>query len=325
MASKASNELLQLAKSSKKDEFYTRLEDIERELSRYREHFRDMSVYCNCDDPRVSNFFKYFSLNFDFLGLKALRTTSYKSTQVDLFSSKLEERALTLEFKGATESNGIPVDADTSVRELNGDGDFRSQESKEILSESDIVVTNPPFSLFREFVDQLVAFDKKFLIVGHQNAITYKEIFPLIMENKMWLGYGFPGAAAHFISPYEDTATAGSHKEGMIRVSGVQWFTNLDVPLRHEKLVLYKRYSPDEYPRYDDFDAIEVSKTKDIPVDYDGVMGVPITFLNKYNPDQFEILGNLGSYAPDGYSLASKIHVSGRKIFKRIAIRNKEL
>ena len=174
---------------------------------------------------------------------------------------------------------------------LKGDGDFRSRECIELLKEADIVVTNPPFSLFREYVAQLIEYDKKFLIIGHQNAITYKEIFPLIMNNKMWLGYGFKGGAGHFISHYEDTATAGDHREGMIRVSGVTWFTNLEIKKRHEDIILYKHYSPKEYPQYINYDAINVNKTEEIPMDYDGAMGVPITFLDKYNPEQFEILG----------------------------------
>jgi len=170
-----------------------------------------------------------------------------------------------------------------------------------------------------------VEHDKKFLIVGNQNAITYKEIFPLIKDGKVWLGFGFKGSAAHFTSPYEDIATATDRREGMVRVSGVQWFTNLEVTKRHEDIILFRTYNPVDYPKYDNYDAIEVSKTKDIPMDYAGVMGVPITFLAKHNPDQFEIVGNLGSYAPDGFSLVSKIYVAGRKIYKRIAIRNKKL
>jgi hypothetical protein len=211
------------------------------------------------------------------------------------------------------------------VSYLEGDGDFRSRESIELLKQADIVVTNPPFSLFREYVKQLIEHDKKFLIIGHQYAITYKEIFPLIKENKIWLGYGFKRNMAHFISQYENDATDLDKKDGMIRVSGVQWFTNMDVSKRHDNIVLFKKYTPEEYPKYDDFDAIEVSKTSNIPMDYKGIMGVPITFLNKYNPDQFEIVGCLGTYAPDGYSLAGAIHINGQKVFARIAIRNRLL
>jgi hypothetical protein len=209
---------------------------------------------------------------------------------------------------------------------LKQNGDFRSDEAIEILKTADIVVTNPPFSLFREYVAQLVEYDKKFVIIGNQNAITYKEIFKLIKDNKIWLGYGFNGGAAHFINKYYvDYATASNHKDGMIRVSGVTWFTNLEIQKRHEDLILYKFYNEAEYPKYDNYDAINVDKTKDIPCDYDGAMGVPITFLDKYNPEQFEILGNLGSYAPDGYSLSSSIFINGKKIFKRILIKNKKL
>lgn len=199
-------------------------------------------------------------------------------------------------YEGDKNGNRIPDAEDIGVKPLQGDGDFRSAECIELLKEADIIVTNPPFSLFREYVAQLMEYEKKFLIIGHQNAITYKEIFPLIKANKLWLGYGFKGGAGHFISDYEDVATAGNHKEGMIRVSGVNWFTNLDIKKRHEDIILYKSYSPEEYPHYVNCDAIEVCKTELIPMDYDGVMGVPVTFMDKYNPEQFEIVGfNLDS------------------------------
>jgi len=292
MASKALNRNLEEAKSAKKDEFYTQLADIERELKHYREHFKGKAVYCNCDDPRVSNFFHYFAYNFERLGLRKLTTTCYKSAQMDLFSANDSEQAIYLEYEGDANSNNVPDLEEIEVKYLTGDGDFRSQEAIELLTEADIVVTNPPFSLFREYVDQLVQFDKKFVIIGHQNAITYKNIFRLIQDDKIWLGYGFKGNAAHFFTHYEDHATAGDHREGMVRVSGVNWFTNLDIEKRHEDLILYKTYNPQDYPTYANFDAIEVSKTKDIPADYEGMMGVPITFLDKYNPEQFEIVGS---------------------------------
>ena len=284
------NKDLNAAKLAKKDEFYTQLVDIENELKHYREHFRGKTVLCNCDDPRVSNFFHYFSYNFEQLGLKKLITTCYKNQERDLFSQHDSERAIWLEYTGDHNGNRIPDPEEIGINYLQGDGDFRSPECIELLKQADIVVTNPPFSLFREYVAQLIKYEKKFVIVGHQNAITYKEIFPLIKDNKVWLGYGFKGGAGHFISAYEDTATAGDHREGMIRVSGVNWFTNLEIPKRQEYLILYKQYSPDEYPKYDNYDAINVDKTTDIPVDYDGVIGVPITFLDKYNPSQFEIV-----------------------------------
>ena len=284
------NANLTQAKRAKKDEFYTQLSDIERELSHYKEHFRGKTVLCNCDDPRISNFFRYFAYNFEHLGLKRLITTCYKNQDTDLFSMNTCEQAIWLEYFGDKNGDKIPNPDEIGIHNFKGDGDFRSAECIELLKQADIVVTNPPFSLFREYVAQLVKYDKKFVIIGHQNAITYKEIFPLIKENKIWLGYGFKGSAGHFISKYEDTATAGDHREGMIRVSGVVWFTNLDIDKRHEELILYKTYNPEDYPKYDNYDAINVDKTSDIPCDYDGVMGVPITFLDKYNPEQFEII-----------------------------------
>lgn len=294
MGDKAS---LTAAKNAKKDEFYTQRVDIENELNHYKAHFKNKVVLCNCDDPRESEFFKYFVENFEKLGLKRLIATCYKSQDVDLFSQGDCERAIYQIYEGDTNGNMTLDDNEVSIRYLNGDGDFRSAECIEILKQADIVVTNPPFSLFREYVAQLVKYDKKFLIIGHQNAITYKEIFAFFKDNKIWLGFGFRGNAAHFRSRYKDVATAADHREGMIRVSGVMWFTNLDVKKRHEKMPLYKKYSPDEFPHYENYDAINIDKTSDIPFDYDGVMGVPITFMDKYNPEQFEIvaLGIVGS------------------------------
>lgn len=283
-------ERLILAKKNKKDEFYTQLSDIEKELRHYSEHFRGKTVLCNCDDPRISNFFRYFVLNFRALGLSRVIATCYKNNNPDLFSLNACEEAVYSDYKGIPEINKIADFDKIPYSPLCGDGDFRSVECVELLKESDIVVTNPPFSLFREYVAQLIKYNKKFVIVGHQNAVTYKEIFPLFKDNKLWYGYGFTGGAAHFISKYEDIATAGNHKEGMIRVSGVVWFTNLNIKKRHEELILIKHYTPEEYPKYDNYDAINVDKTADIPCDYDGVMGVPITFLDKYNPEQFEIV-----------------------------------
>ena len=235
------NERFDNAKKNKNDEFYTRLEDIEKELNHYKEYFRGKTIFCNCDDPRISNFFKYFALNFNEFGLKKIISTCYKNQDVDLFTQNDCEKAVYIEYTGNAND---PTSTDFStieVKELKGDGDFRSQECIELLKQSDVVITNPPFSLFREYVAQLIKYDKKFIIVGHQNAISYKEIFSLIKENKLWLGYGFKGGAAHFINThYEDYASAGDHKEGMIRVSGVVWFTNIDIKKRHEELVMYQ-------------------------------------------------------------------------------------
>ena len=287
----AKNSGLSKAKNAKKDEFYTSYEVIQAEINHYEDKFKNKTVLCNCDDPRVSNFFTYFAYNFEFLGLKKLITTCYKNQNMDLFSQNQSEQAVYLIYEGDKNGNHTPDANEIGVMPLKGDGDFRSKECIELLKEADIVVTNPPFSLFREYVAQLIEYDKKFLIIGHQNAIKYKEIFPLIQQNKLWLGYGFKGGAGHFISHYEDTANAGDHREGMIRVSGVTWFTNLEIKKRHENLILYKHYTPEEYPKFENFDAININRTEDIPCDYNGVMGVPITFMDKYNPEQFEILG----------------------------------
>jgi hypothetical protein len=328
---KSLNKNLNNAKAGKKDEFYTELTDIEKELRHYKDHFKGKTVFCNCDDPRVSNFFHYFSHKFEDLELKKLITTCYKNQERDLFSTNKSESAIWLEYNGDKNGDRVPNPEEIGIHKLKGDGDFRSQESISLLTQADIIVTNPPFSLFREYVAQLIEHDKKFIIVGHQNALTYKEIFPLIKENKVWLGYGFNGGAAHFINTqYEDYATAGNHKEGKIRVSGVHWFTNLDTRKRHEDLILYKTYNKKEFPTYDNYDAIEVSKTKDIPMDYKGVMGVPITFMDKYNPDQFEIIGATESegkgFSNGLWNEESKVAqamVNGERVYKRIFIKNK--
>lgn len=286
------NQTLHSAKKQKKDEFYTQLSDIEKELKHYKSHFNGKTVLCNCDDPRVSNFFKYFSYNFEYLGLKKLISTCYKNQDADWFSKHNVEKAIWLEYNGDKNGNRVPDANEIGIREFNGDGDFRSDECIELLKQADIVVTNPPFSLFREYVAQLMEYGKKFLIIGDKNAITYKDIFKNIKENKIWLG----------INPKVKTFLVPDDYEGKLIVLGDDgkkysvnngnkcWFTNLDYKKRHENLILYKNYTSEEYPKYDNYDAIEVSKTANIPCDYDGVMGVPITFLDKYNPDQFEII-----------------------------------
>lgn len=349
------NKNLNAAKVAKKDEFYTQLSDIERELQHYWPHFRNKVVLCNCDDPYESNFFKYFALRFNQLGLKKLICTCYNGSPV-------QGNELILHFEGfEDEPTKVAYKVEiTEVKDENGDGavdlsdvryllqnnknvmstlktgDFRSQECIDLLKEADIVVTNPPFSLFREYIGQLMEYDKKFLIVGRQMNITYKEFFPLIQKNKVWLGYGFKGAAAHFITPYEDIATAGDHRKGMVRVSGVTWFTNLEIPKRNEEIDLVCRYTPEEYPKYDNYNAIDVNRTQNIPYDYDGIMGVPLTFLDKYCPNQFEIIwqasGNTRASAPKeilkevGYSIHPEDRggcavVKGKRQFTRIFIR----
>ena len=289
-----SNNQLQTAKKAREDEFYTQLCDIENELRHYRAHFNGKTVLCNCDDPRVSNFFKYFALNFEILGLKRLIATCYKNNEPDLFSMNTCEQAIYIIYDGDKNGNKVPDPSEMDVLPLQGDGDFRSSECIELLKQADIVCTNPPFSLFREYITQLLQYGKKFLIIGPQGAISYKCCFQYIKQNKLWLGYGFHRNCAHFYTKYEDTATDRDHREGMIRVPSVTWFTNLEIDKRHEDIILYKQYSPEEYPKYVNYDAINVNKTSDIPVDYDGEMGVPITFMYKYNPDQFEIIGSSG-------------------------------
>lgn len=290
------NKDLNKAKAAKKDEFYTRLEDIEKELKHYRHHFKGKTVLCNCDDPRCSNFFRYFTLNFEVLGLKKVIATCYKNQDVDLFSQHTCEKAVYQIYEGDKNHNRKVDNEEIEVKYLEGDGDFRSKECVALLEEADIVVTNPPFSLFREFVSFLVQHNKKFLIIGNINAIKYKEIFPLIMGNKLWLGASIHSGDREFQVPDDYPLQASSCRidengKKYIRVKGVRWYSNLDYDERYEDIPLFKKYTPQEYPTYINYNAIEVSKTADIPCDYDGVMGVPITFMDKYNPDQFEIVG----------------------------------
>lgn len=294
------NAALTDAKRAKKDEFYTQRVDIENELRHYKVHFKDKVVLCNCDDPRESEFFKYFVENFEKLGLKRLIATCYKSQDVDLFSQGNCERAIKQVYDGDKNGNMILDDDEVGVFELRGDGDFRSEECIEILKEADIVVTNPPFSLFREYVAQLVKCGKKFLILGNKNAIHYKEIFPLFQENKIWLGVTPMSREIYFNvpQPYIDEALAKNKDRTIVKRDGKFvarspsiWFTNLDHRKRHEKLPLYKRYTPEEYPKYDNYNGIDVGNTSDIPYDWDDDMGVPDTFLDKYNPEEFEIVG----------------------------------
>lgn len=307
MATKNNN--LHNAKKLKNDEFYTLLTDIEKELKHYKEHFRNKVVYCNCDDPIESNFFNYFSLNFEHLGLKKLISTGYKENG----------KGVVYVYEGDKNGNRMPDLEEIEVKELQGNGDFRSQECIEFLKESDIVVTNPPFSLFREYVAQLIEYGKQFLIIGNQNAITYKEIFPLIKDNKLWLGVN---SVKEFIQPNGEIKKFGN----------ISWFTNLVHKKRNYPLDLYMKYSNEYYKKYDNYDAIEVSKVCEIPMDYEGVMGVPITFLDKYNPNQFEIIGMSASagYNKDIVGIEFKGEkdarciVNGKNVYARILIRHKK-
>jgi hypothetical protein len=321
MGNKNSN--LHNAKAAKNDEFYTQLSDIEKELCHYKEHFKDKIVLCNCNDAIHGSFAKYFALNFEFLGLRKLICTSY---------GEGEENGKICVYKGDKNGNGVPDIDEWEQYELNGKGDFRSEECIKLLEEADIVVTNPPFSLFREFIAQLIQYDKKFLIIGNVNAITYKEVFPLIKDNKLWLGVSIKSGDRAFNVPEDyplEAAGCGVDENGnkFIRVKGVRWFTNLDNDKRHEKLELYKKYNEIDNPKYDNYDAIEVSKTADIPIDYDGVMGVPITFLDKYCPEQFEIIGMMSGVKDpvfaNGNDGRAKFYVNDKGVYARILIKSK--
>lgn len=318
------NNNLHAAKTAKNDEFYTQLTDIEKECKHYRDFFRGKVVYCNCDDARESNFFKYFAMNFEFLGLKKLITTGFKA----------DGHGVIFTYEGDKNSNHIIDDEEIVVTEMQGNGDFRSEECIALLKEADVVVTNPPFSLFREYIAQLMEYNKKFLILGNGNAITYKEIFPLIKENKLWLGVTlFTGKMPYFVVPKEFVAENDRvivKEDGTIlkQVNSIAWFTNIEHKKRHEPLDLYKKYNPVEYPKYDNYDAINCDKTVDIPMDYDGVIGVPITFLDKFCPEQFEIVGwsrhndlNMdGGYWKGGKNDAT---INGNIVYRRILIRAK--
>lgn len=321
---KSLNSNLHKSKTGKNDEFYTQLTDIEKELKHYKTHFKGKTVFCNCDDPKVSNFFRYFFLKFHEWELKKLIATCYRNDNPDFFSQNKNEKAVYLDFDGTT-PNTLEALENMPPKELSGNGDFRSKECIEFLKEADIVVTNPPFSLFREYVAQLVEYNKKFLIIGHQNAITYKEIFHLIKENKIWLGVDNGGTKWFAVKDHYDITTESRKKiengQKFFSMGSVVWFTNLDHSKRNEKIIPYKTYSGNEidYPYYDNYDAINVDKVAEIPADYTGVMGVPITFLDKYNPEQFEIIKfRKGNDEKD-------LSINGKCPYFRILIKNKEL
>lgn len=343
---------LAAAKLDKKDEFYTQLTDIEKEMRYYRKHFQGKTVLCNCDDPFESNFFKYFVLNFNRLGLKKLIATCYASSpimgsQLQYCIGKDGQMSFSFGDEPATDENakhpykaivtkvydktgdgGVDMfdvaelfkAGENELAELKGDGDFRSEECLELLYEADIVVTNPPFSLFREYVSTLIDNNKQFIIIGNVNAITYKEIFPLLKDDKMWIGASIHSGDRAFYVPDDYPMRAsgcGIDEDGrrFIRVKGVRWYTNLDMKLRHDELILVKKYNPEEYPKYENYDAINIDRTADIPYDYSGNMGVPITFLDKYSPDQFEIIG-LG-IANLGLSIGVQPYKTEHKVYRK--------
>ena len=293
------------AKKKKEDDFYTQLKDIENELKHYQKHFKGKVVYCNCDDPRISNFFHYFSYNFEKLGLKKLITTCYKNQNIDLFSENKDEKAIYLEYEGDKNKNKIPDVEEIEIKHLKGDGDFRSEESIELLKQADIVVTNPPFSLFIPYIQQLFDYKKKFLIIGNINAITFQVCFEQIKKNKMWIGY--------------NTVRLFGKPDGTIyETARTFWYTNLDIDKRNEEFILYKKYAPKNYQKYDNYDAINVDKAVNMPADYDGVMGVPFTFLEKYNPKQFEIIKfRKGNDEKD-------LTINGKQPYFRVLLRKKK-
>ena len=368
------NTNLRKASKTKNDEFYTQLKDIENELKHYKDQLRDKVIFCNCDDPFESDFFKYFAMNFKALGIKKLITTCYdpspianQEIQLSFFSknkeikhsnknrNKIISKAYKIELDDIADIDGsgninILDTKEILLREkakldsgkkskilsyLDGDGDFRSAECVELLKRADIVVTNPPFSLFREYVAQLVEYDKKFLILGNMNALTYKEIFKLIKENKIWSGYGF-NMSMVYKSPYKNTLESnrkfvigkGLDPDKYIKVPAINWFTNLDTIKRHEEIILYKKYSPQDYPKYDNYEAININKVSEMPEDYYEKMGVPITFFDKYNPEQFEIIDGIGRYSVlhNEATRRAKMYLSmidGKAIYFRYIIKRK--
>ena len=310
----AKNTNLHSAKKAKNDEFYTQLTDIEKEMKHYKNFFKGKVVYCNCDDARESNFFKYFSMNFEFLGLKKLITTGYKE----------DGKGVVLIYEGDKNGNRTVEDSEIIVRELEGNGDFRSEECIEFLKECDVVVTNPPFSLFREYVAQLMEYEKKFIIIGNMNAITYKEIFPYIKNNELWLGATGIKDMSFKVPPYYEARETrfwiddnGQHWRSL---GNGCWFTNVSHTRRNTPLDLFRTYNETEYSKYDNYNAIEVSKVDNIPMDYNGVMGVPITFLDKYCPTQFEIIGIANNVRWIGDFPCLTI-IKGKKVYNRILIK----
>lgn len=371
----AGNSNLNSAKTARKDEFYTQLTDIEKEMRYYRKHFQGKTVLCNCDDPFESNFFKYFALNFNRLGLKKLIATCYYSSPiagqqlqygcdangqmtfyfedkgVEENKSKRPYKAVVTQVYDKKGDGGVDMldvaelfrSGENELVELEGNGDFRSPECLALLDEADIIVTNPPFSLFREYVSMLVEHQKHFIIIGNQNAISYEETFSLMKNNKMWIGASIHSGDRAFFVPDDyplDAAGCGIDEitgRKYIRVKGIRWFTNLDIKQRHEEMILVRHYTPEQYPKYVNYDAIEVAKTSDIPCDYDGEMGVPITFMDKYNPEQFEIIGisrelvrtlsedvrKNGAYPQIGRFYLDVGTEKYKKVYERLVIRNK--
>ena len=317
------NKTFQNAKIAKEDEFYTKITDIEKELKHYKEQFKDKVIFCNCDDPETSNFWKYFELQFDDLGIKKLVSTHFDP----------EKPTYKLELMCDIDGDGKRTKKDIVKTPLQQNGDFRSPESIEILKEADIVITNPPFSLFKQYLAQLIEYEKKFLIIGSQNNITYKEIFPLIQQNKIWLGY-YAGDMEFIVPDYYEPRETRYREENGIKyrsMGNICWYSNLDVSKRYENITLYKMYNPADYPKYDNYNAIECKRVELIPIDYYDTIGVPITFLYKYNPNQFEIIGNSSTLAGAIKDKETgkiknnpqRFYLDGKRLFDRIVIRRK--
>jgi hypothetical protein len=342
---------LHTAKMQKKDEFYTQFDDIANELRHYKDQFKGKIVYCNCDDPYESNFFKYFAANFNHLGLKKLITTVYDGSPVANQQMRFGDMAgiqpnkkepLKIEINEVPDLNKdgaidladvervLSQDKNSSTPlAKDGHGDFRSEECIELLKQADIVCTNPPFSLFREYVAQLMEYDKKFLIIGTKHAIIYKDIFKFIKQNKLWLGHKFANGNAFFTTPYANDSYASgvfNRETGLVKFRNVGWFTNLDYEERHDDLQLYRSYKPELYPKYDNYEAVEVAKISEIPKDFEGVMGVPVTFLDSYNPEQFEIIGSNRGVGQDTNGIYGRgTMLNGKETFKQLFIKNKKV
>ena len=347
MAKTTGNARLQQARRNKKDEFYTQLSDIEEELKHYRSFFNGKTVFCNCDDPYESNFFKYFALNFNALGLKKLIATCYSASPVmglelPLFDRMNGKKAYKIEITEVVDANNdgavdlsdveyLIKNGKNTLSILDENGDFRSAECVELLKQADVVVTNPPFSLFREYVAQLIEHNKKFIIIANKNSITYKEIFKLVKENRLWLGYRNINKDMWLILPDDEQNFEKIENGKKIKHIMACWMTNIETTKRYEEVILYKKYAPEEYPKYDNYDAINVDKVADIPADYDGVMGVPITFLDKYNPNQFSLIGTTDR-GGDGFLDDIKLPhsrydapvVNGKGLYKRLIIQRKK-
>ena len=322
----AKNKSLNAALKAKQDEFYTQLPDIENEMQHYEDHFRGKVVYCNCDDPRISNFPRYFIQNFARLGIKRLITTCYKDQRDDIFTQSKPEPAVYLEYDGMQDGDGVPSAEQIGIRHLRGDGDFRRQECIEILRRADIVVTNPPFSLFREYVAQLMKYQKEFIIIGNLNAIKYRAIFPLVENGAIRLGVNRGTMEFLCAGNYVGTVSrVDGNGNKYVKLGNARWYTSLSYQQRYEDLELSEKYSPEKYPKYDNYDAINVNKVREIPCDYEEAMGVPISFLDKHNPLQFEIIGLDRALMVGLIGKVADFQINSKTVYSRVVIKNRKV